>query len=333
MKQPYPLKIDAYAHIVPPRYKETLSKIAPGECEGKVVPYPALWNLEERFRIMDRYGELVQVITLGWPPIEAICDPAKAGELAKLANDEIAELVHKYPSRFIAGIAHLPMNNIEAALKELDRAVVDLRLRGVQIYSPVNDKPLDSQEFWPLYQKMEEHDLPIFIHPMRSGPDYPNEVRSKYMISAIFGWPYETTVAMTRMVFSGILERYPNLKIITHHGGGMIPYFIDRLAEFIDQSEMRNHEKRELTKAPVEYFKRFYADTAIYGNTPALMCAHAFFGADHLVFGIDMPLGDSTLGYRNYRQTINAIDAMSITDEDKKKIFEDNARKIMRLPI
>ena len=333
MNQTYPLKIDAYAHIIPPKYKELLHQVCPEECDTKITPFPALWDLDERFRIMDRYGELMQVITLGWPPIEAIADPEKAAELSKFANDEMAELVLKYPSRFIAGIAHIPMNNMNAALKEIDRAVIDLRLRGVQIYSPVNDKPLDLPEFWPLYEKMEKYDLPIFIHPMRMGPDYKTEKTSKYMIGAIFGWPYETTAAMTRLVFSGVLEKYPNLKIVTHHAGGMIPYYADRLVEFMDQSEMRFHEKRQLTKAPIHYFKKFYADTAIYGNTPALMCAYAFFGSERLVFGIDMPLGDSTLGYRNYRQTINAIDAMSIPDEHKKRIYEDNPRDLMRLSI
>ena len=333
MNQTYPLRIDAYTHIVPPKYKELLHKVCPGECDTKITPFPALWDLDERFRIMDRYGELMQVISLGWPPIEAIAGPEKTAELSKFVNDEMAELVHKYPSRFIAAIAHLPMNNRDEALKELDRAIIDLRLRGVQIYSPVNDKPLDSPEFWPLYEKMEAYDLPIFIHPMRSGPDYKAEKTSKYMISAIFGWPYETTAAMTRLVFSGVLQKYPNLKIVTHHCGGMIPYYADRLVEFMDQAEMRFHEKRTLTKAPIEYFKKFYADTALYGNTPALMCAYAFFGSEHLIFGIDMPLGDSTLGYRNYRQTINAIDAMSISDGHKKKIYEDNARNLMRLSI
>jgi predicted TIM-barrel fold metal-dependent hydrolase len=333
LTQTYPLRIDAYAHIVPPRYKELLHEVCPEECDRKVTPFPALWDLEERFRIMDRYGELMQVITLGWPPIEAVADPVKAAELSRLANDEISELVQKYPSRFVAGIAHLPMNNLDAAMQELERSIIELRLRGVQIYSPVNDKPLDSPEFWQLYEKMEQYDLPIFIHPMRSGPDYKGEKISKYMIGSIFGWPYETSAAMTRLVFSGVLEKYPNLKIVTHHCGGMIPYFADRLVEFMDQAEMRGHERRRLTKSPIEYFKKFYADTALYGNTPALMCAHSFFGSEHLVFGIDMPLGDSTLGYRNYRQTINAIDAMSISDEDKKKIYEDNARKLMRLPI
>lgn len=336
MSQPFPLRIDAYAHIVPPRYREILNKVAPGECDTKVMPFPALWDLGERFRIMDRYGELMQVITLGWPPIEEIADPVKAVELCQMVNDEMAELVQKYPARFVAGIAHLPMNNMDAALKELDRAIVDLRLRGVQVYSPVNDKPLDSPEFWPLYEKMEQYDLPIFIHPMREGtnyPDYRTEKESKYHIAGTYGWPYETTTAMTRLVFSGVLEKYPGLKIVTHHCGGMVPFFAERQSEFADLRERSSGDQRKLTLHPIEYFKKFYADTALYGNTPGLMCGYAFFGPDKMVFGADMPLGDTQRGYRNYRQTLNAIDAMPISPEDKKKILEGNARKLMRLPL
>lgn len=128
--------------------------------------------------------------------------------------------------------------------------------------------------------------LPSFIHPMREAgnyQDYKTEKVSKYLISGTFGWPYEATAAMTRLVLSGVLEKYPNLKIVTHHCGGMIPYYAERLTVFQDIAERR--EKRKLTKAPIEYSKKFYADTALYGNTPALMCGCAFFSADHVIFG------------------------------------------------
>jgi predicted TIM-barrel fold metal-dependent hydrolase len=286
---------------------------------------------------MDKYEDVVQVLTLAAPPIEGIADSAKAADLAKLANDEMAELVFRYPDRFVAGVTCLPMNNIDAALKEVDRAINDLRFRGVLVYTPVNDKPLDSPEFMPLYEKMSQYNLPIWIHPSRliDYPDYKTENESLYRIWSLFGWPYETTVAMTRLVFSRILEKYPKLKIITHHCGGMVPYFEQRIIEFHDMAEMRMGQKHKLglTKAPIEYFKMFYNDTAIYGNTPALMCAYAFCGADHLLFAADFPLGDSQLGYRNYRQTINAIEQMDINDAEKKMIFEDNARSLLRLPI
>ena len=337
MSQLYPLRIDAYSHIVPPNYKEVLYKIDPIACTTKVSYVPALYDLDQRFRIMDRYQGVVQVLTLAWPPVEEIANSEKVVDLSKLANDEMAELVFRYPDRFVAAVACLPMNNIDAALKEVDRAIKDLRFRGVQIYTPVNDKPLDSPEFMPLFEKMSQYNLPIWIHPMRAPnyPDYRTEDASKYAIFSMFAWPYETTVCMTRLVFSGILEKHPNLKIITHHCGGMVPYFEQRIIGFQDLSEMILGEKQKqgLSKAPIEYFKMFYHDTAIAGNTPALMCAYSFCGADHLLFGADMPLGDSQLGYRNYRQTINAIEQMEISDGEKKKIFEDNVRSLLRLPI
>jgi predicted TIM-barrel fold metal-dependent hydrolase len=338
VSQVYSLKIDAYAHIVPPKYMKVLEEIAPKECQTKITPFPALYDFDLRFRIMEKYGNLVQVLTLGWPPIEDIADPVKAVDLARRANDEMAELVLKYPDKFVAAIAVLPMNNIDAALKEADRTIQDLRFRGVYLHTPVNDKPLDSPEFIPLYQKMSGYNLPIFIHPMRprGHADYKTLPFSKYVIYSTFGWPYETSAAMTHLVFSGIMEKYPNLKVVTHHCGGMVPYFANRIEEFYDIGEMIVNDKEvqefHKSKSAVDYFKMFYADTALYGNPSALMCGFNFFGADHIIFGVDTPLGDNQLGYRNYRQTIQAIEEMSISDFDRKKIFEDNARRLMRLP-
>jgi predicted TIM-barrel fold metal-dependent hydrolase len=219
----------------------------------------------------------------------------------------------------------------------VDRAINDLRFRGVQVYTPVNDKPLDSPEFTPLYEAMTKYNLPIFIHPMRPAyyHDYSTEEVSKYHINATFGWPYETTVTMTHLVFSGILEKYPGLKFVTHHCGGMVPYFAERIKQFYDLGEMSRGDRYSfiLTKAPIEYYRMFYMDTAIYGNPAALMCAYAFCGAEHMLFGADWPLGCTQFGHRNYRQTINAIEQMDISDTERTKIFEDNARALMRLPI
>lgn len=336
MRPMYQLKIDIYSHIIPPKYKQILSELVPDEVAYKIDPCPALYNLEERFRIMDRYGDLMQVLTLGWPVIENIADSRKAVELAKIANDAMADLVSKYSDRFPAAIASLPMNNIDAALEELDRTIKELQFRGILIYTPINEKPMDSPEFMPLYEKMAEYNLPIFIHPMRpiDHADYRTETESKYGIMNTFGWPYETTAAMTRLVFSGVLEKHPNLKLITHHCGGMVPFFAERIICSQDGNEIRRGLKYKvgLTRAPIEYYKMFYADTALYGNTAALMCGFDFFGVDHLVFGTDWPLGDNAQ-YRTYRQTINAICQMNIDDTDRKKIYEDNARKLLRLPI
>ncbi|MFC1942727.1 amidohydrolase family protein [Chloroflexota bacterium] len=338
MNQTYSLKIDIFPHILPGKFKEAVEKVAPANYYGKsaLLGKPALWDLERRFRIMDKYPGLVQVLTMAIPPVEAIADPQKATDLAKLANDEMAELVLKYPDRFVAAVACLPMNNVDATLNEVDRVINDLKFRGVQVFSHINDKPLDSPEFLPLYEKMSQYNLPIWIHP-RTGIthiDYLSEGESKYLIWGMFGWPYETSAAMARLVFSGILEKYPNLKIIAHHAGAMIPFLDQRIIGLHDTDEMLRGgtKKVGLSKAPIEYFKMFYTDTALYGSTPGLMCAKAFFGADHLLFGTDMPF-DFQDGDRFTRQTINSIEQMEISDADKKKIFEDNARELLRLPI
>jgi predicted TIM-barrel fold metal-dependent hydrolase len=332
------MKIDVFTHVVPEKYKDTLYEILPpGFPIRKIIDsIPTLSDLEHRFRIMDKFEDLRQVITLGLPPVEEIADPEKAAELARIANDEMAELVSRYPDRFVAAAACLPMNNMDAALEEVDRAINDLNFRGVQIGTPINDKPLDSPEFMPLYEKMAQHDLPIWIHPGRPGfySDYKTEDMSKYSVFIIFGWPYETTVAMTRLVFSGVFEKYPDLKIITHHCGAMVPYLQQRIECSYDNARIiqKDNFEENLTRPPLEYFKMFYYDTAINGNAPGLMCAHAFCGTDHMLFATDVPF-DNEYGERFTRQTIEAVDQMGIEESEKKKIFEDNARRLLRLPI
>jgi predicted TIM-barrel fold metal-dependent hydrolase len=329
-------KIDIFTHIMPVRYREKLLKIAPPELDiiVNVGSTPTLFDLDQRFRIMDKFDGLRQVLTLSAPPVEQIADPKQAVDLARLGNDGLAELVDKYPDRFAAGVASLPMNDMDAALVELDRAIKGLGLKGVQVLTPVNEKPLDAPEFLPLFEKMAEYDLPVWIHPRRGQdyPDYRTEEESKYRIFSVFGWPYETTVAMTRIVFSGLLETYPNLKLITHHCGGMVPFLRERVIGSYDRifKDLKDDVRQRLSKPHVEYFRMFYNDTAINGNTSALMCAYEFCGAEHLLFATDNPF-DTELGERNLRQVIRAIEQMAISAAEKKKIFEGNARKLLAL--
>ena len=328
------MKVDIYPHILPTKYKEALYKIVVSHrLKETIEAIPTLFDLDLRFRILDKY-DCVQVLTLSAPPVEAVAGPKEAAELSRIANDEVAELVNKYPDRFVAGVASLPMNDMDAALREADRAINDLKFRGIQICSSINGKPLDSPELFPLYEKMVNYNLPIWIHPARGlkTPDYPGEKESKYQIWSIFGWPYETTVAMTRLIFSGVLEKYPTLKMITHHCGAMVPYFAQRISCAYDLTEKRLKEpvKQGLTKVPIEYYRKFYNDTAVSGNRSALMCAYDFFGPEHILFGTDMPFDDE-LGSRLVRQTIESIEQMDVPNSVKKKIFEDNAREHLRL--
>jgi predicted TIM-barrel fold metal-dependent hydrolase len=342
MGNTYSVKVDAYSHVLPPEYGEFVREAYPEYFAQICASFPTLYDMEERFRIMDRFGQVLQVLTLGpIPPIEEFAEPDKTVELARMVNDGIAELVLKHRDRFLSGIATLPLNDIEASLKEADRAINDLGLRGIYLHTNILGKPLDAPEFLPLFQKMSEYNLPIYVHPWRSNdvPDYPTETETKYAIASTFGWPYDTTAMMTRLVFSRMFDKFPNLKVVTHHCGGMVPYYEQRIVQHYSQTDTNlkfedyGAYMRGLAKTPIEYYKMFYADTAIHGNTPALMLAYHFFGADHIVFGADMPLGDRFLGFRSYRQTINAIEAMEISDEEKYMIFAGNVQKLLRVTV
>ncbi len=330
------MKIDMFCHILPIKYKEAFYKVTPTNFYLKNVidSLPTLYNLDHRFRIMEKYEDLTHVLTLGLPPVEAIASGGKAVELARLANDEMAELVAKYPEKFLAAAASLPMDDIDATLEEIDRAIKVLKMKGIQLLTPMNDKPLDLPEFMPIYDKMSEYDLPIWVHPTRAADytDYRTENRSRYMIFSNLGWPYETATFMTRLVFSGILQKYPNLKIITHHCGGMIPFLARRMEGSYDHAVQLRGAKytQELSKPHLDYFKMFYYDTAIYGSTPGLMCGYEFCSGDKMVFATDFPF-DSEYGDRYTKQTIQSIEQMPVSDTDKKKIFEDNARRLLHL--
>jgi aminocarboxymuconate-semialdehyde decarboxylase len=322
-----------------PRYKQALYKYAYKFSTEKAVQEkrPALTDHELRLRILEPYEDLVQVLSTTMPPLEEIVGPKEAAELARVCNDEMAELIAKYPQKFIAAIANVPLNNIDIALKEAERAITKLGFKGIQIYSRVNGKPPSIEEMMPLYELMVKYDLPIWIHPMRSSdqPDYARENFSYHQLFSIFGWPYDTTAAMVRLVFSGVFERFPTIKFITHHCGGMVPYFSDRIVVHYNNGLERLGEKYfpGLTKHPIEYLKMFYADTAICGNSNySLECGLAFFGEDHILFGTDMPY-DVENGGVSIRETINGIEKMNISDSTKRKIYEENARKLMRLEL
>lgn len=336
------MKIDVFTHVYPPRYKEALYHYCDAHNINIRNEYaiqerrPTLTDYEARIRTLDEFDDVTQVVTVTMPPLEEIAAPKQAAELARIANDELAELVAKHPQRFIAGVAHLPMNDMDAALRETERAVNQLGLKGIQIHGTINGKPLSADEFMPLYRLMCDFDLPIWIHPIRHSydPDYSTEKNSFNQIFSIFGWPYDTTAAMTRLIFAGIFEKFPTIKFITHHCGGMVPFYADRIISHYRNGLERFGAGRPffpgLTKTPIEYFKMFYADTALNGGPLSLSVGLNFFGQDHLLFGSDAPY-DVELGSLSVRQTIQAIEDMGISESAKRTIYEGNARRLLHL--
>jgi predicted TIM-barrel fold metal-dependent hydrolase len=197
---------------------------------------------------------------------------------------------------------------------------------------------MDEEHFFPLFQKMHELDYPLWVHPTRAAttPDYASETRSKYDLWWAFGWPYETANFMGRIVFSGMFDKLPELKIITHHLGAMVPYFEMRAGPGLDQLGTRSDDPEDnaalgrLKKRPYDYFRMFYGDTAVFGSIAATECGLTFFGSDHVLFASDAPF-DPEGGSGYIRETLRVLDGITASIGDKEKIYEGNARRLLKL--
>jgi predicted TIM-barrel fold metal-dependent hydrolase len=303
----------------------------------RVRNVPLLHDLDARLRVMDEFGDYQQILSLPAPPIEAFADARSSEELARIANDGFADLVRQHPTRFPAFVASLPMSDADAACREAARAVQDLGACGVQVFTNVNGAPLTSPELLPLFDLMAEFNRPIWMHPVRgaSFSDYQTEMSSQFEIWWTFGWPYETSVAMARMVFAGFFDRHPDLKIITHHMGGMIPYFEGRIGHGWDQLGTRTSDVdygavlKTLKRRPIDYFRLFYADTALFGAVAATACGLSFFGVDRVLFASDTPFEPEPGLY--IRETIAVIDKLPVTNEERARIYAGNALALLRL--
>jgi uncharacterized protein len=333
------MKIDIFNHLFPRRFFDEYINAPSGPKDiGKRVREAAtIVDLDARFRVMDEFGEYCQVLSLPLPPLELLAGPDRSPALARMVNDGFADLCQRYPDRFPSFIASLPMNNLEESLKESERAVAQLGARGVQVYTNVNGKPLDDDDVLPLFEELARRDTIIWMHPSRGAEmtDYRSEAKSKYEIWWTFGWPYETSAAMARLVFSGIFDRQPDLKIITHHMGGMVPYFEGRVGYGWDQLGKRTSDTdytvllQTLKKRPLDYFKMFYADTALFGGFPATQCGLAFFGLDRVLFASDVPFEPAPGLY--IRETIRCIEGLGLKPEQKDQIYRTNAERLLKM--
>ena len=244
----------------------------------------------------------------------------------------MAELCARHPARFPAFVAALSLDDVDAALNEAERAITTLGARGIQVFTNIAGHPLDEERFKPVFALMAEHDLPIWLHPARSAsmPDYASETKSRFEMWWCFGWPYETTVAMARLVFAGVFDRHPGLKIVTHHlGGGMIPFFDGRIGAGMEVLGQRTSDEdyskiiSSLKRPHLAYFREFYADTALFGGSNGLPCGLDFFGADRVVFATDAPLGPIA-------KTIAAVNALALDNAERQKIMAGNAERLMK---
>jgi uncharacterized protein len=329
--------VDIYCHIAPEKFFHEMNRIAPrlGNIAARLRGVKKLFDLDARFSEMDQFGDYRQIISLPNPPIEDFAPGAVGLELARIGNDAMAELCARHPQRFPTFVAALSLTDVAGSVAEARRAVKELHAGGVQIFTNVAGHPLDEGAFEPIFATMAELDLPIWLHPARTASmtDYPAEPKSRFEMWWCFGWPYETSVAMVRMVFNGLLDRYPRLKIITHHLGGMIPYYDGRIGPGLQVLGSRTSDEDyskvlpSLKRPHLDYMHDFYGDTALFGGgIHAVRCGLEFFGADHVVFATDTPLGPIA-------PTIDVIKRLDIADGDRRKIFSGNAERLLKLKL
>jgi aminocarboxymuconate-semialdehyde decarboxylase len=320
------LIIDAYCHISIPKAIKELKGIVKNLQEVPPEQSPAyqrFFDADSRLKYMDKFGVNIEVLSMGQIEGRDQIPRDKLLRVTQITHDTLSEIVNKHPQRY-ASVAALPTLEGEF-LDELDRAIGTLGMKGCLIYSNIFGKPLDAPEFSGFWERMSRYDLPVLIHPTDwLYYDWIHE----FNLDLILGWPFDSSLAMARLAFSGVLNRFPNLKILVHHLGGMIPTFSDRINEI---SQTHNVEAtKKLSKPLLDYFRSFYADTVVGGSIRALECGLDFFGRDHVIFGTDYPYGAEG-GERWTRTTIKSIEALSIPEEDKNRILYDNARRLYKL--
>jgi len=332
--------IDAFCHFFPQGIFEKLSATTGGtrDIGKRIQGVRTIFDLDARFRIMDGFENYAQVLSLGLPPIEAMVGPDLSPEFARVANDGLAELVARYPDRFAGYVGGLPMNAPDAAAREAERILIRGNANGLQLHTNVDGLCLDEARFLPIFEIAAKAGKPILLHPARTAsfPDFAAESRSRYEIWTIFGWPYETSATMARLIFSGVMTRFPRLKVLAHHLGAMIPFFDERMATGWATLGSRTSDEdysgvlKSLGKPLLDCFKDFYGDTALCGGRAGLVCGLEFYGADHVLFASDAPFGPEA-GRAYIRDCMAAVASLDISETDKEKIFFRNAKALFGL--
>jgi len=326
------MNIDFHNHFYPPGYLEKLEQwgkryeFVQDPTGLKIVKEKGARFLgitsqhvspEQRIEDMTRIGIDLQVLTLTTPNVY-FSTRKRNLYLARMSNDFFADLCQKHPRHFTA-FASVPLKHPEDAIHELYRVIEELGMKGVVLGTNIDGKHLHSREFWPFFEEADRLGVPISLHPMV--PAHP-EALAEYPLVPLVGFVADTTFSVSKMVFSGLFERFPNLTLILPHLGGTLPFLFERL----DNGYRAYQEcQPNITRPPSQYLKNLYYDTVSF-YPPSLMCTYLAVGADHMVMGSDYPhvIGDIS-------RSVSSITEMPIPQEEKEKIFGENGKKILKL--
>lgn len=323
--------IDFHNHFYPPEYLESIQtgpsniKVTFDADNNPLLHYPGDYNvvvrghrdIEYREKVLEKTGVDKQVLTFTTPGTH-VESPERAVELARLVNDSLSKIMNERGDRFSA-LATLPLNDSDASVVEMERAFNELGFKGVMLHSNINGIALSDQRFCPLYEKADDLNAVLYIHP-----SFPVgvEAMTDYWLMPLVGFPFDTTLAAAKLVFSGVVEKYPGIRWVLGHLGGAIPY----LAERLDRGYFAFEECRvNISKSPSEYLKEFYYDSVNF-DVKALEFAISFAGSDHFVAGSDYPHKIGSL-----EMMVSSIEKLDISPGDKADIYGENAARLLEL--
>ncbi|MBI4331443.1 MAG: amidohydrolase [Chloroflexi bacterium] len=332
--------IDIFTHMASAAYIEELAAMGGREVKRSVervyslareTPYAL--DIGKRVELLDTYGIDRQVVTLfGMVDSNVVVDDAQQKvKVARAINDSMARLTEESRGRLV-GAGSVPLEALDhGGLAEMDRAARTLGLRAFAFPSHLRGKPLDSPEFLPFWARAAELGTVVYIHPVNPVSYSGRPYEQAYDLAHVFGWPFETALSLSRLVFSGIMEKYPGLKVVSHHlGGGLIPFMSGRIDESYPPETQKEDLGRPLPGNVFDRFRRFYYDTAVGGSAAAIKCAYEVLGADQLVFATDFPHGPGG-GLKRLETYPKLIASLDIPDADKKRILGENAKRILGL--
>jgi aminocarboxymuconate-semialdehyde decarboxylase len=321
--------VDFHNHFYPPAYLDALRsgssavEVTIDQDGNPRIYYPGDYNIavpghrdiDYREQVLKEHGVDTQVLTLTTPGTH-VETPATAARFASLVNDAFAEVARTKPGRFTA-LATLPLNDVAASVKELERACTQLGFRGAMLFSNVNGTGLNEDEFLPLYEAANHLGAVLYIHPTHP---VGVEAMTDFWLMPLVGFLMDTTLAAAKIVFSGIPERFPKIRWALCHLGGAIPYLAERLDRGFEAfSECRANIPRK----PSEYLREFYYDTVNF-NPAAIQLAIGFAGADHILAGSDYPHQIGSIP-----KMIETIRGLDLPETDRAAIFGGNAVRLL----
>ncbi|MBL3716878.1 amidohydrolase family protein [Lactococcus garvieae] len=304
------MKIDIFSHVLLPQFCKKMLDID----AGLLQKMPFLQNpllLDMKMRQEVGISDVKQVLSFVNVNPEDYLEKDRALDLVKEANHELLDTVFAYPKQFFGAVAMLALNNIDGSLGILEDFVVKhSQIFGVQLFTRHLGLSIADPQFKPIFKKCEELDIPIWLHPVFDDRKPDNNI--------VFSWEYEQSQAMLQLVEAGIFQDFPNIKIIVHHAGAMVPFFSERIKHILPESQ-------------AEDFRKFYVDTAILGNPTALELAIEYFGIERVLFGTDAPLGIAPSGATQV--IIEAIEKLPLSSSDKRANYSDNFKNLIKREI